>query len=50
MNEFEAFEGFPVECPLCGKPSIDGREHKECMDYEGMLAEIGISDWCVEEP
>ena len=26
-------------CPLCGKPSIDGREHKECMDREAMLAD-----------
>ena len=21
-------------CPLCSKPSPDGKEHKECMDYE----------------
>lgn len=28
-----------MNCPLCGKPSIDGKEHKECMDKEAFLAD-----------
>ncbi len=23
-----------LTCPLCGKPSVDGKEHQECMDRE----------------
>lgn len=29
----------PLTCPLCGKPSRDGREHKECIDRETALAD-----------
>lgn len=34
----------PIECPtcpLCGKPSPVGEPHKECMDYEAMMADRG---------
>lgn len=29
-----------MTCPLCGKPSVDGKEHTECMDREAMIADL----------
>jgi len=42
-SEAEALEPEPTEllCPLCGKPSIDGKVHDECADREAMLADVG---------
>jgi rubrerythrin len=28
-------------CPLCGKPSPNGKEHEDCINYEKMMADIG---------
>ena len=39
--EFVAVEPKPgALCNLCGKPSADGYEHKECMDREAALADL----------
>ena len=38
--EWQALQkGVEDGCPLCGKPSKDGKPHKECMDREAMLAD-----------
>lgn len=38
---FEVVGNIYEVCPLCGKPSPNGKEHKDCEDYEKMMADIG---------